>query len=105
MVIVAAARAIVGTGLQRSQNVASVSRTGVGTYTLALAKAAYSPTLLSGVVTPPPSDGVVVASISGPFHIDADFVDAMHIAIAIIDPMGAASDPPNGTRIRLVAMQ
>lgn len=100
MIMACAVRAVVGSGLQRSDNVASIARTGVGAYTVTLARA-----VVPTVNAPEMSDGWVFTAISGPFKIDGDFVDSTHITVQILNLSGAAADPSAGTNVRLLALQ
>lgn len=86
--------AVIGTGVIRSYNVASVAKVSTGVYTV---------TLIAPVTIQ--TDGVVLANISGPFLVDGNFTDSTHITVRILNLSGVAADPPNGTIIKLNAWQ
>ncbi len=103
--IVAAGKAIIGTGIVKQFNVTSVARTGVGAYTLTLTQPSGS-IVRDGSGNPSQDTvGIVLATVAGAFKIDAEFTDPTHIAVSILNLSGAAADPPNGTAIKMIAFQ
>jgi hypothetical protein len=103
MVVTCAAKAVIGSGLQRSYNVQSATRNGTGAYTVTLKRPAGA--IWDGPGFQEAADGIVLCTISGAFKMDADFTSATTIAVQILNLSGAAADPPNGTVIKLLALQ
>ena len=105
MIVVCAARAVLGRAIQRSMNTQSITKTGVGSYTITLVKRMTDAGIGVDLTSPERADGIVLCTVSGAFKADADFASATTIAVQILSLLGAAADPPNGTVIKLIALQ